>query len=225
MLLAILWGDLLWWECVCCLNRKFCILWPDQWWSCWKDILEFLSSVEGKLELLLFLCSKVHIEQCISLYLCSCLCSSTVILLSNMCMYLLGVLGYHVLPLILCISIPLGSQEPRIFGVSLWHICKAVLLHVWRDWPYTLVPFHFTVISKYIYKNGSIFCICRSVSNLSAVKDFGIVLCVPVTSCATASVCGVVSSGELCWAILHPVLNAGPSEWVVDSMLIVAGLF
>ena len=45
-----------------------------------------------------------------------------------------------------------------------------------------------------------------------------------MTSDATASVCGVVSSGELCRAILLLVLNAGPSEWVADSMLIVAGL-
>ena len=48
-----------------------------------KDVLEFLSSVKGMLEHLLFLHNKVHIEWCISLYLCSCLTSSTAILLSN----------------------------------------------------------------------------------------------------------------------------------------------
>ena len=38
------------------------------WQSCRKGILEFLSSVEGKPEPLLFLISKVYSEQCISLY-------------------------------------------------------------------------------------------------------------------------------------------------------------
>ena len=74
-------------------------------------------------------------------------------------------------------------------------------------------------------QNGFVFCICRSASNLSADKYFGVVLCVSVTSGATALFCGVVSLGYLCWAILLLVLNAGPSEWVADSMLIVVGLF
>ena len=73
-------------------------------------------------------------------------------------------------------------------------------------------------------QNGSIFCNCKSTSNLSAVSDFGVVLGVSVTSGAMASVCGVVSSDELCWAVLLLVLNAGPSRLVADSMLIVAGL-
>ena len=57
-----------------------------------------------------------------------------------------------------------------------------------------------------------------------AVSDFGVVLGVSVTSGAMASVCGVVSSDELCWAVLLLVLNAGPSRLVAGSMLIVAGL-
>ena len=65
---------------------------------------------------------------------------------------------------------------------------------------------------------------CRSASNLSVVRDFGVVLCVSVTSGATTSVCGVASSGKLCWTILLLMLNAGPSEWPVDSMVIVVGL-
>ena len=46
-------------------------------------------------------------------------------------------------------------------------------------------------------QKGSIFCICKSASNQSAVRDFGVVLSVSVTSHAMASVCSVVSSGEL----------------------------
>ena len=38
----------------------------NQWLSCQMVILEFPSSVEGKLELLPFLCSKVHIKLCTS---------------------------------------------------------------------------------------------------------------------------------------------------------------
>ena len=73
-------------------------------------------------------------------------------------------------------------------------------------------------------QNASIFCICRSASNLSTVSDFGVVLGVSVTSGATTSVCGVVSSDELCWVVLLLVLNAGLSKLVANSMLIVAGL-
>ena len=51
------------------------------------------------------------------------------------------------------------------------------------------------------------------------------VLGVSVTLGSTTSVCGVVSSDELCWAILLQVLNAGPSRLVADSMLIVAVLY
>ena len=40
-------------------------------------------------------------------------------------------------------------------------------------------------------QKGSVFCICRSASNLSADKDFGLVFTVSATSGATASVCGV----------------------------------
>ena len=40
-------------------------------------------------------------------------------------------------------------------------------------------------------QNGSIFCICRSASNLSADKDFGVMFSVSVISGAMASVCGV----------------------------------
>ena len=42
-------------------------------------------------------------------------------------------------------------------------------------------------------QNGSVFSICRSASNLSADKDFGVVLCVLVTSGVMASVGGVES--------------------------------
>ena len=42
----------------CCLNLKFHTLWPNPWQSCQKGILEFLSSVEGKLELLFFSAAK-----------------------------------------------------------------------------------------------------------------------------------------------------------------------
>ena len=63
---------------MCLLSEwKFHTLWPSPWQSCQRGILEFLSSVEGKLELLLFLCSKVHIEQCMLWYPCSCLSNST----------------------------------------------------------------------------------------------------------------------------------------------------
>ena len=74
-------------------------------------------------------------------------------------------------------------------------------------------------------QNGSILCICRSASNLYADKDFGVMFCLSVMSSAIASVCGVESLDELCWAVLLLVLNAGPSECVADSMLIVVGLF
>ena len=47
-------------------------------------------------------------------------------------------------------------------------------------------------------QNGSIFCICRSASNLSADRDFGVVLYMSVTSGVAASFCGVESSDELC---------------------------
>ena len=46
-------------------------------------------------------------------------------------------------------------------------------------------------------QNGSIFCICRKASNLSADMDFGVVLCVSVTSGDMVSVWGVESSDEL----------------------------
>ena len=45
-----------------------------------------------------------------------------------------------------------GSQEPRIFGVSQLHVCKAVPLHVGRDQPNALVLFCLTVVLKYIYR-------------------------------------------------------------------------
>ena len=73
-------------------------------------------------------------------------------------------------------------------------------------------------------QNGSVFCICSSASNLSIGSDFGVVLCVSVTSGAMASVCGLVSSDELCWAVLLLVLNVGPSVLVADSTLIVVDL-
>ena len=59
-------------------------------------------------------------------------------------------------------------------------------------------------------QNGSIFCICRSASNLSAVRDFGVVFCVSVTSGATVHLSVVwhlqVSCAELSLLL---VLNAG----------------
>ena len=39
--------------------------------------------------------------------------------------------------------------------------------------------------------------ICRSVSNLSVDKDFGVMFSVSVTTCAAASVCGV-ELDEIC---------------------------
>ena len=162
MLLAILWGDLLWWEYVYCLNLKFCIMWPNLWWSCQKDILEFLSSVEGKPEHLLFLFSKVHIEQCISLYLCSSLSNSTVILLSSRSMLILGVPVCHELPLMLCNSMPLGLQELRILGKHLWHVYKAILFHVWKDQLHALVFFHWTVTLR---------CICKWIYFFTSVEE------------------------------------------------------
>ena len=104
-----------------------------------KVILGYLSSVEGKSELLLFLCDKGHIGQCISLYLCSFLSTGKVVLLGNKSMLIIGVLVYHVLLLIPCTSMFWGSWQPRITGVSLWHVWKAVLLHVWRDQSHALV--------------------------------------------------------------------------------------
>ena len=50
------------------------------------------------------------------------------------------------------------------------------------------------------------------------------VLGISVTFDSTASVHGVVSSDELCLAVLLLVLNAGPSRLVADSMFIVACL-
>ena len=47
-------------------------------------------------------------------------------------------------------------------------------------------------------QNGSIFCISRSASNLSADKDLGIVFCVSVMSGAMEFVCDVESLDELC---------------------------
>ena len=46
---------------------------------------------------------------------------------------------------------------------------------------------------KILLQNGSMFCICRRASNLTSDKDFGVVLCVSVTSGATASIWGVES--------------------------------
>ena len=138
----------------CCLNLRFYIWWPNLWQSCWKDILEFLSSGEGKPELLLFLCDKGHIGWCISLYLCSFLSNNIVILWGNKFMSILGVLVYHVLLLILCISMPWGSQETKISGVSQWRVCKAAPLHVWRNLPDVLVLFYLTVAMNYICKRG-----------------------------------------------------------------------
>ena len=47
-------------------------------------------------------------------------------------------------------------------------------------------------------QNGSIFCICRSASSLSADKDFGVVFCVSVTYGVMAYVCGIESTCDLC---------------------------
>ena len=60
----------------------------------------------------------------------------SVILLSNKSALTLGVLVYHVLLPIPCISMPWGLQEPRIFSVSLWCLCKAVLLCVQKHQPH-----------------------------------------------------------------------------------------
>ena len=111
-----------------------------------------------------------------------------------------------------------GTWEPKISGVSLWHVCKAVLLYIWKDQSHVLVLFYLTVTLKY----GSVFCIYSSVSNISA---FGVVFPVSVMTGAAASVCGVGSLDECCWAVLLLVLNAGPSECVANSMLIVVSLF
>ena len=74
-------------------------------------------------------------------------------------------------------------------------------------------------------QKGSVFCICSSASSLPADKDFSLVFPVSVTTGTVASVCGVGSLDEHCWAVLLLVLNAGPSGCVADSMLIVVGLF
>ena len=46
-------------------------------------------------------------------------------------------------------------------------------------------------------QNGSIFCICRRTFNLSADKDFGVALCMLVTSGDMVSVWNVEFSDEL----------------------------
>ena len=74
-------------------------------------------------------------------------------------------------------------------------------------------------------QKGSVFCICRSPSNLSADKDFGVVFPISVMTGAAASDCGVGSLDECCWAVWLLVWNLGPSEYVTDSKLIVVGLF
>ena len=74
-------------------------------------------------------------------------------------------------------------------------------------------------------QKGSVHCICSSVSNLSADKDFGLVFPVSVMTGAVASVCGVDKLNGCFWAVLLLVLKAGPSECVADSMLIGVGLF
>ena len=51
-------------------------------------------------------------------------------------------------------------------------------------------------------QNGSVFYICKSASNLSAVKDFSVVFSVSVTTSAVASVCGVESLDECYWVVL-----------------------
>ena len=157
MLLAILWGDLLWWGCVYCLIWRFHKSVTESMVILSKGCSGISVICRGQFELLLFLSNKVYIEQCISLYPCSCLSSSTAILLSNRSVLMLGFPVYHVLPLIMCTSMPWGSQGPRISFVSLWHVCKAVLLHVWRDQPHALVLFHLTVHLKCICKMGPSF--------------------------------------------------------------------
>ena len=137
-----------------CLNLRFHILWPNLWQFCQKDILEFLSSGEGKPEPLLFICSRRHIEWCIFICLCSFLSNSTVFLLGNKSVSPLGVIVYHELPPILCISMLWGLWELRISGASLWYVCKVVLLHEWKDQPCVSVLFHLTITLKYICRKG-----------------------------------------------------------------------
>ena len=125
----------------------------------------------------------------------------------------------------LCISMLWVLQEPGIFYLNLWHVCKVVPIHVERDWLHVLVLCHLTVVFEIHLQNGSIFYIWNSSCNLSTVNDFGVVLGMSMTSAAIESDCGVVSSDEVCRAVLLLVLNAGPSRLVADSMLTVASLF
>ena len=74
-------------------------------------------------------------------------------------------------------------------------------------------------------QKGSVFYICSSASNLSADKDFSVAFPISVTIAAVASRCSVKSLEECCWGVLLLVLNAGPSECVADSVLIVVGWF
>ena len=74
-------------------------------------------------------------------------------------------------------------------------------------------------------QSGSIFCICRSVSNLSADKDFGVVLCVSsdVLCCYICLRCGIFR-----WTVvscLTPSVKCRSIRVGADSILIVAGLF
>ena len=223
---AILWGDLWQWGYACCLTWKFHILWPSQWLFYWKVVAVSLSFVQGKPEPLLFPCNRVCSELCIFWYPYSCLSSSIDILLDSMYEWLPGDQVCHVLPQVLCISMLQVWQEPRLFGLNPWHVCRVILSHVRRDQLHVWVLFHWIRCLEMHLKKGSVFCICSSACNLSVVSGFGVVLGVSMTSGVTASDCGYVvgSSVVVHWAVLLLVLNAGPSRLVADSIWTVAGL-
>ena len=96
-------------------------------------------------------------------------------------------------------------------------MCEVISLMFWG---FSIWQSFWDMFAKWIH-----LCICRSASNLSADKDLGVVLYASVMPGATAFVWGVESPDGLCWAVLLVVLNAGPSGYVADSILIAAGLF
>ena len=92
-----------------------------------------------------------------------------------------------------------------VWGDLLWWGCVCDMFvnqSLYKSSASCLGAFPFDNLFEICSQNGSIWCICRSAPNLSAVRDFSAVLCVSVTSGPTASVCGVICSCELCWAIL-----------------------
>ena len=68
-----------------------------------------------------------------------------------------------------------------------------------------------------LLQQGSIFCICRRASSLSAIKDFS---AGSVTSETSGVICHVGVFGERYCQFLLPVLYAGQSGFVTPGMLI-----